>query len=656
VAAFGGFFLPESLQWDQTNAKKDQTSRHFTGYDFGASEEGISFGRYVTSEGQEHFVAQNSVTLNATNSGPKIGPIVINEVMYHPRDVASGDDSTNEFIELLNISANAVPLYDPALPTNTWHLTGGIDFVFPTNVSLAPGESLLVLNIAPTNAAAMAAFRSTYSFSSNLQVFGPYSGKLDNDSQTLNLRKPTAPITNQLAEVSIPYALVDGIQYKDSLPWAPAADGFGFSLQRWNPRAYGDDPTNWVASIPTPGALTYTNGVVPAFTTQPTNMLVVERQALSLSGAVSGSAPLYYQWQKNGTNVPGATNVVLQFASVRPEDAGDYHLIAYNAVGAVFSQTATVSVRVAVALFVQPQTTDVRVQPDPSATPSTNATFTVLGSSTAPIRYQWYRDGQIVPNATNTSITITNVTTNDLSYFYAVLTDDISTITTTNAWLYPLVSPNFVDLPIAQSVAVGTPVSLSVSASGFPPPFTFEWRIGSTVVFSNVTDKPSSVYTFTAATNVSSTSYRAVVKNRALPSGRATAFVAVTTLADSDGDGTPDEWEARYGLASGNSADGQLDTDGDGMLNWQEYIAGTDPTNALSNLKFTTLVSSNGTLRLAFEAVSNKTYAVQYKGALNDPAWQTLVQTIATRTNRTETGLYPQASTNRFYRIVTPAP
>jgi hypothetical protein len=42
--------------------------------------------------------------------------------------------------------------------------------------------------------------------------------------------------------------------------------------------------------------------------------------------------------------------------------------------------------------------------------------------------------------------------------------------------------------------------------------------------------------------------------------------------------GMPDHWELRYGLNSRLASDANLDLDGDGLSNWQEWINGTDPT------------------------------------------------------------------------------
>lgn len=51
-------------------------------------------------------------------------------------------------------------------------------------------------------------------------------------------------------------------------------------------------------------------------------------------------------------------------------------------------------------------------------------------------------------------------------------------------------------------------------------------------------------------------------------------------VADTDGDGIPDEWEKRYGLNPADPSDAAADTDGDGFTNAEEFAAKTDPTDA----------------------------------------------------------------------------
>jgi hypothetical protein len=215
------------------------TNSQITGYShgliFGASFNGVSFGRYVNSAGEEQFPAQISFTPGAANTGPRIGPVVFNEIHYHP------DSQGDEFIELFNISSNTVPLFDPACPTNAWKL-GGLAYTFPTNLSLGPARLLLVVSTNP------AAFRVKYGVPAGVQIVGPCSGVLQDSGEKLELQAPDGPDAG-----SVPYVTIEEVRYTDKSPWPPAADGSGPSLQRLNALAYGNDPTNWVAASPTPG-------------------------------------------------------------------------------------------------------------------------------------------------------------------------------------------------------------------------------------------------------------------------------------------------------------------------------------------------------------------------------------------------------------------
>src|SRR6185436_20184522 len=63
------------------------------------------------------------------------------------------------------------------------------------------------------------------------------------------------------------------------------------------------------------------------------------------------------------------------------------------------------------------------------------------------------------------------------------------------------------------------------------------------------------------------------------------AVVVVEITGDEDHDGLPDAWEALHGFSSFNPNDANLDSDGDGHTNLQEYLAGTDPRNPASILR-----------------------------------------------------------------------
>lgn len=228
---------------------------YYHGAEFEASANGSSFGSHLTSVGAEHFVTQRALTLGTNNAGPLVGPVIIRAIMYHPPDVISNsvatDDDSNEFIELLNTASTNVPLFSAVAPTNTWRLRDAVDFSFPTNTTLAAGSNLFLVSFNPTNAAQLAGFRSKWALPTSIPVFGPWTGKLSNDDDDLKLERPDAPNLDG----SVPFILVERVQYSDAAPWPLGADGFGAALQRNSYADYANDPINWSA-LPPQGATT----------------------------------------------------------------------------------------------------------------------------------------------------------------------------------------------------------------------------------------------------------------------------------------------------------------------------------------------------------------------------------------------------------------
>jgi hypothetical protein len=232
----------------------------YHGFEFGASPNGVAFGRYTNSQGEEQFVLASTNTPGATNAPALVGPVVLSEIMYHPPDLAGEDNDLDEYLELRNVATTNVPLYAAAYPTNTWRLRKAVEFDFPTGVSLPPGGHLLVVGFDPADAARLASFRATYGLSTTTPVFGPWSGKLDNSGEVIEFLRPDFPNTN-----AVPYFLVEQVAYRDDVPWPAAADGLGNALQRQPISAFGNDPIHWFAAPPTPGASNTLN-LAPAVT------------------------------------------------------------------------------------------------------------------------------------------------------------------------------------------------------------------------------------------------------------------------------------------------------------------------------------------------------------------------------------------------------
>ena len=219
---------------------------------FGASETGVSFGLYTTSTGVVEFVSMDPNTPSELNAYPKVGPIVINEIMYN----SGADDPDTEYIELHNIENYAVTLqvYDP--PINVpWQFTKGIDYVFPLGTTIPANGYLIV-------AKDTSKFTTRYgTMPPGVLVKGPFASgtKLSNDGEDVEISMPgdVDPCDTNIRY----YIRIDNVNYSDGShhenfpgldPWPRDADGDG-SLNRINSNLYGNDVNNWYADSPTPG-------------------------------------------------------------------------------------------------------------------------------------------------------------------------------------------------------------------------------------------------------------------------------------------------------------------------------------------------------------------------------------------------------------------
>ncbi|MEI7730225.1 MAG: immunoglobulin domain-containing protein [Verrucomicrobiota bacterium] len=139
---------------------------------------------------------------------------------------------------------------------------------------------------------------------------------------------------------------------------------------------------------------------IAAFSGSMSNLTLASTMTAFLCAQATGALPLSYQWNFNGTNIPGATNAVLVLTDLHLEQSGSYSITVSNAFGT--TNSATTLLRVSPVGFT--------AQPNPQAVLVGNgATFSVTPQGRAPFSYQWLFNGTNLSGATNAVLTLTNV-------------------------------------------------------------------------------------------------------------------------------------------------------------------------------------------------------------------------------------------------------
>lgn len=120
---------------------------------------------------------------------------------------------------------------------------------------------------------------------------------------------------------------------------------------------------------------------------------------------------------------------------------------------------------------------------------------------------------------------------------------------------------------------------------------------------------------------------------------------------DTDGDGLPNWWEAKYFGGSTTAAAAADDSDGDGLTNAGEFAAGTDPQSGTSALRANAIAGSPGNLRIDFSSVFSKSYQLEYKDDLAATTWNPLGAPIAGTGSVIQATDNTASGTSRFYRL-----
>jgi hypothetical protein len=185
-------------------------------------------------------------------------------------------------------------------------------------------------------------------------------------------------------------------------------------------------------TAPSSQSTTTTNDSAPSITGQPANQSVAVGQTATFSVGASGTAPLTYQWSKNGAVLSGATSASYTTpATVSGDNGAAFSVTVSNATGNVTSNGATLSVTAA------PVAPSISAQPvGQTVTAGQSATFAVAATGTTPLTYQWNKNGGAIAGAIASSYTTPATATADNgSAFSVTVSNSVSSTTSSSATL-----------------------------------------------------------------------------------------------------------------------------------------------------------------------------------------------------------------------------
>jgi hypothetical protein len=289
--------------------------------------------------------------------------------------------------------------------------------------------------------------------------------------------------------------------------------------------------SNTAGSVTSSAATLTVNAAVvaPTITTQPVNQTVTAGQTATFSVVAGGTAPLSYQWQKNGVNIAGATLVSYTTPVTATTDSGStFDVVVSNTAGSVTSSAATLTVNAAV---VAPTITTQPVSQ--TVTAGQTATFSVVAGGTAPLSYQWQKNGVNISGATASSYTTPATATTDSGSTFDVKVTNTAGSATSNAATLTVnaaaVAPTITAQPVSQTVTAGQTATFSVVAGGTAP-LSYQWQKNGV----NISGATLASYTtpVTAMTDSAST-FDVVVSNTAgsITSAKATLTVNPALVA-----------------------------------------------------------------------------------------------------------------------------
>ena len=594
----------------------------------GPTDGGMALGRVVDSTGEEHLVPLTAPTPGAVAATPKIGPVILDEIWYHP------PVGYFEMVELRNPGGT-----DAAI--GGWRLDG-FGFTFAGGTVVPANGRLLVVADDP------AAFRARHAVPAVVPIVGPAGGALDDSGERLTLERPSAATLGA-------FVALESVRYNDKAPWPTTADGSGPSLQRIGSAALALEPTNWQGQGLTPGRANAANSAPTVAITAPAHLATFAAPGaftFTVAAADADGSVVRVEFYDGAVKI-GEDTAAPYLLPLTAVPAGEHWLTA-RAVDDAFASTDSIPV-----LITGLGSTPVTLSPwgavwryrDTGIAPAANWTQpayddSAWSSGAAELGYGDSDEATVVQdNATpgyNSGDTNRYITT----WFRRTFTvADAAQITALTARMIRddgvAVYLNGVKVwldNLSNTASAGTTADTSISGASESVQITKTLNAANLVEGVNIL--AVEMHQFAADSSDISFNFEL---NAARPS--------TAPDPDTDGDGMRDAWEMANGLAYWNAADAAQDADADGTPNVAEFRLGLAPRNGAQSFRTTMAPAAGGGFTLTWPSAPGIVFTVKRATALSPADWQT-IGSVSGGAGSTATFTDPAPGPGRaFYRV-----
>ncbi|MCC6235815.1 MAG: immunoglobulin domain-containing protein, partial [Verrucomicrobiales bacterium] len=194
-----------------------------------------------------------------------------------------------------------------------------------------------------------------------------------------------------------------------------------------------------------------------------------------LTAVVPVGEPRAFQWFHKGQPIPGATGATLEVREMKAENAGLYQLRVEFPDGTQLNALT----RIGYLPRSEARPPTLIKQPSPwLGYPWSTVTFSALATGQKPIRYQWFRNGVAIENATNAVFEIPAVQLSDAGQYHLEVVNDFGSVRSEPGSLsfHPPTVPRITKQPLPLTLALGASGVLSAVGSD-PAPARYEWLL-----------------------------------------------------------------------------------------------------------------------------------------------------------------------------------